>query len=295
MRQKQFSVLITIVFVLGLVPWTLRPAPTGAAPVSRQEACGDPATPIHALQGTDLRSPEVRQKHTIEGVVVADFQDTLMELGGFFLQEEDADADADPATSEGIFVFDDNFGVDVQTGDVVRVAGMVMEIDSSNVTMTQLRRITAVTVCDTGASVTPTEITLPVPAVERWEQVEGMLVTLPQEMTVTENYSLGRYGEVQLAYGGRMYIPTNVAAPGEAASAVMAENDQRRIILDDGSNVSNPDPVPYPTGGLSAENTLRPGDSVTNITGVVEHSFGEYRIHPVAPPSFAAVNLRPTW
>ena len=27
------------------------------------------------------------------------------QLRGFFLQEEDADADADPATSEGIFVF----------------------------------------------------------------------------------------------------------------------------------------------------------------------------------------------
>ena len=43
---------------------------------------------------------------TVEGVVVGDFQaQGSGELRGFFLQEEDADADADPQTSEGIFVF----------------------------------------------------------------------------------------------------------------------------------------------------------------------------------------------
>ncbi len=35
----------------------------------------------------------------------ADFQDPTTGLGGFFLQEEDAQADADPLTSEGIFVY----------------------------------------------------------------------------------------------------------------------------------------------------------------------------------------------
>ena len=41
---------------------------------------------------------------TVEGVVTANFQGAN-KLQGFFLQEEDADADADPNTSEGIFVF----------------------------------------------------------------------------------------------------------------------------------------------------------------------------------------------
>ena len=43
---------------------------------------------------------------TIEGIVVGDYQTQgTGQLRGFFVQEEDADADADPATSEGIFVF----------------------------------------------------------------------------------------------------------------------------------------------------------------------------------------------
>ena len=43
------------------------------------------------------------------GVVVADFQNNAFadsgELNGFYVQEEDAEADADPTTSEGIFIF----------------------------------------------------------------------------------------------------------------------------------------------------------------------------------------------
>ena len=46
----------------------------------------------------------------IEGVVVGDYQGAG-QFGGFFVQEEDAEADADPATSEGIFVFNTSFAV----------------------------------------------------------------------------------------------------------------------------------------------------------------------------------------
>ena len=41
---------------------------------------------------------------TIEGVVVGDYQGPG-EFNGYYLQEEAADVDADPLTSEGIFVF----------------------------------------------------------------------------------------------------------------------------------------------------------------------------------------------
>lgn len=274
---------------------TAEPTPLPAIPPADQpaEGCGAPATLIHAIQGTDLRSLESGQKHTVEGVVVADFQDTRDELGAFFIQEEDAEADDDPATSEGLMVFDDGFGVDVQVGDVVRVEGTVMEFASDLALMTELRRVTAVTVCDSGASVTPATVTLPVMQMDDWEAFEGMLVTLPQDLVVTENYNLGRYGQMMLAFDGRLYNPTNVARPGPDADAVKAANDQRRIILDDGSNDSNPDPVPYPPGGLSGTNTIRPGDTVSGLLGVVEHSFGDYRIHPVQPPVFTTLNPRP--
>ena len=59
-----------------------------------------PAKPtfIHDVQGTTDTSPKVGQTVTVEGVVVGDFQGAG-QFSGFYLQEEDADVDADPATS----------------------------------------------------------------------------------------------------------------------------------------------------------------------------------------------------
>src|SRR5262249_39919143 len=63
-------------------------------------------TKISAVQGSGSATPLSGQTVTVEAIVVGDYQGQGgTELQGFFLQEEDADADADPATSEGIFVF----------------------------------------------------------------------------------------------------------------------------------------------------------------------------------------------
>ena len=73
--------------------------------------CGGPgATKIHDVQGSGLASPIVGTGVTIEGVVVGDYQARPAEFGGYYLQEEAADADANPATSEGVFVFANGFG-----------------------------------------------------------------------------------------------------------------------------------------------------------------------------------------
>ena len=88
--------------------------------------CGDPATPIHDIQGTGATSPlNGTPNVAIEGVVVGDYQGAG-QFNGFYVQEEDADADANPLTSEGIFVFNTSFPVAV--GDTVRVRGNVARV-----------------------------------------------------------------------------------------------------------------------------------------------------------------------
>ncbi len=72
-----------------------------------------------------------------------------------------------------------------------------------------------------------------------------MLVRLPQTMTVTEHFQLGRFGQVTLSQGGRLPQPTNVVAPGAAAIALQAANDLRKIVLDDATQAQNPDPIPF--------------------------------------------------
>lgn len=256
-------------------------------------ACFDGTeTRIHTIQGDSASSPLVGKVAVIQGVVTGDFQDTVTELRGFYVQEEDAETDADPLTSEGLFVFDSGFPVDVTAGDAVRVRGTVTEFGAGR-TLTELAGVSDVVVCGTGATVTPVPVTLPVADLAYFERLEGMLVTFPQELFVTEHFNLGRFGEVHLAASGRLVQPTQVAAPGGPAQALQALNDRSRIILDDANLQQNRDPIIYPPPGLSADNTLRLGDSVSGLTGILDDRFDAYRVQPTALVTFTPLNTRP--
>ena len=91
--------------------------------------CFSESTPIHDIQGTGLASPLVTQVHSVEALVVADYQ-SVSSITGFFIEEPDGDQDANPATSEGLFIDDNTFGVDVAVGDYVRVTGTVTEFQN---------------------------------------------------------------------------------------------------------------------------------------------------------------------
>ncbi|WP_291377492.1 ExeM/NucH family extracellular endonuclease [Demequina sp.] len=274
---------------------------------------GDGETPtvaaIHDVQGAGASSPMVGELVTVEGIVVGDYEGPSPALRGFYLQQSDATVDADPATSEGIFVFNYN-NDDVDLGDVVELTGTVGEYQGQ----TQISSVTALAVVDTGATVTPATVTLPFASADAAEAFEGMLVTFPQDLYVTEYYQQGRSGEVVLSSGARLQQPTAVAAPGAPAQAIQAANDLNRITIDDATNAQNADPI-FGGGGnpLTASNPLRGGDTVTDLVGVMTYTWGgyssspnAYRVRPVGDlsdtglvpggvvPVFAAANPRPT-
>ena len=147
---------------------------------------------------------------TIEGIVVGDYQATPAEFGGFYLQEETADADADPSTSEGIFVFDDGFGVDVHPGDRRPRARHASPSSSS---LTEIDAVSGVVVCSTGQPAAAGRVGQP--AGRRRSRTsrrfEGMLVHFDQTLTATEVFNLGRFGEVSLSGAGRLYTRTAIA------------------------------------------------------------------------------------
>jgi predicted extracellular nuclease len=126
-----------------------------------------------------------------------------------------------------------------------------------------------------------------------WERFEGMHVGIVQELTVTEVFTLARFGEVALSVGGRLQNPTNVVAPGAPAIALQDLNDRSRILLDDGNNQQNIDPTNYPQGGLSAANTLRVGDTLPSLAGVLDQRFGAYRVQPVDAAAISFVHTNP--
>jgi hypothetical protein len=258
-------------------------------------------TKIHDIQGSGTTATS--GIFTIEGVVVGDFQGTG-QLGGFYIQEEDADADGSVLTSEGIFV---NSLVAVNAGDKVRITGNVLESSASpsfNQAIITPSNASNLTVLATGQQglVAPTLVDLPVAATTDLERYEGMLVRLRETLTVTENFNLARFGEVSLSADGRLFNPTNFIDPTDipssetendennvaAVTAVQTENNLSRILLDDGSNTQNPTTIPY----LNANNTLRIGDTTTDLTGVLGYGFGDYRIQPTVTPTFEQTNPR---
>ena len=255
------------------------------------EPCGAPTTAISAVQGDGATSPRLGDAVAVEGVVVGDYQQAGG-FGGFYIQSLLSDDDA--ATSEGLFV---SSSAPVNAGDVVRARGVVSELTSSSSGVTSsLTRLTGVqqaTVCATGQSAEPAALRLPAARLSDLERYEGMLVRSAQALTVTETFTLGRFGELRLAAGGRLYAPTNVVAPGAAARALADANRRRSFVLDDGDTTQNRDPVRYPMGGLSATNTLRSGSTVPELTAVFDERFGTYRAQPVGDVAFTATNPRP--
>lgn len=246
-------------------------------------------TTIGQIQGTGSASAYTNQVVATTGVVVGDFQGAN-ELGGFFIQ--DPIGDGNPATSEGIFISNTSYPVNI--GDLVTVSGTVEEYFNR----TQLKSLTALAIQSTGNTVTPTAVTLPVSALSDFEKLEGMRVSFSQTLTVSEVYTLARYGEVTLSANGRLYNPTNFVDPNDApasgtnssgssnVSAVTAQqnlNDLSRILLDDKSNVQNPPTVPYVD---PVNNTLRCGSTLNSLQGVMDFAFSVYRIQPVIAPNF---------
>jgi len=254
------------------------------------EACGDLFTPIYDVQGSGMASPLVGVEVAVEGIVVGDFQNNDQpdngDLNGFYIQ--DAVGDGDPSTSDGVFVYAPG-AIDVVVGDHVRVRGKPAEYYD----LTQISSVTQVWVCSSGHTVTPTEIFLPVASPDDLEPYEGMLVTFPQTLYISEYFNFDRYGEIVLTTE-RQYQPTAVYEPGSPEAFALAQaNLLGRIMLDDGRSIPNPDPAIHPNGSIfDMTNLFRGGDVVQNVTGVMDYSFGLYRIQPTQGANYTATNLR---
>ena len=152
-------------------------------------------TPIHDVQGPGPSSPIVGATVTVPGIVTAVTSD------GFFLQGPDALVDADPATSEGVFVFT-GAAAGASVGCQCRVTGTVTEfVPTSDPLQPPETRITAPTaIVSVGApqplpALVPLSAAFPSPSgpFDQLERVEGMrvrvdslTVTAPGEGTIDE-------------------------------------------------------------------------------------------------------------
>jgi len=137
-------------------------------------------------------------------------------------------------------------------------------------------------------------LSLPVSSVDDFEAYEGMYVTFPQALIISEYFNFDRFNEIVLT-STRHLTPTAEFEPG--ADAIAAANTflLDKITLDDGRTTQNSDPAIHPNGNaFDLSNLFRGGDSLTDVTGVVDYSFGLYRIQPTQGANYASNNPRTT-
>ena len=255
--------------------------------------CTAPYTDVHDIQGSGTVSPKDKQTVVTQGVVTSDFQ-APGRLSGVGIQS--LTPDGDPATSEGVFVFGSALPA-LSVGDVVRLTGTVSEFRQQ----TEVTYKSGATLCGTAAVPAPAAVTLPEQRNGDLERYEGMLVSVTGEggapLTVEQNYFLGRYGQLTLGAGGRLYQPTNEHPAGSPEAVAQADlNARSLIVLDDASTSQNPSPIPY----VGADGVRRAGDTVTGLTGMLDEgpintsttTDLDYRIEPTTAPTFSADNPR---
>ena len=247
--------------------------------------CTDESTAIGAVQGSGTASAMVNETVTVQGTVVGDFQHDGS-FDGYYVQDA---GDDDPATSDGIFVYAPD-GADVDAGDAVRVTGTVSEYFG----MTQL---TLAALVECGVATLPAPVQLELPVAD-YEPYEGMLVSFAEELSILEYFEYGRYGEIVAGYGQetfRQHQPTAVHEPGSPeAEELLAWNLAHRITIDDGRGDQNPAVLRHPNGEpFSLTNTFRGGDTLSDVTGIIDYRFSEWKIQPTEGADYAATNPRP--
>lgn len=302
-------------------------------------------TRISEVQGTGSASPLLRQTVTMEAIVVGDFQngdiDALRNLGGFYLQEEQTDWDDNALSSEGLFIYEGSSALrlDVHEGDRVRVTGTISEFNGeTQLSVTSMAGIQIVTQ-NAVADVHALAKVLSLPAAgstgsvstgfqPNLEAYEGMLVAIPQTLTVTEQFNLDRFNEIELyaaegdglagvideAADGRPYQFTQTNNPDQAGYAAHLQAvAARTITYDDGLNAQN-QPIENLDGfdpdddglGATALNPTEPGygtataprmgDTVTDLTGVLGYGpASAYRVRAIddGDNTFVPTNPRP--
>jgi uncharacterized repeat protein (TIGR01451 family) len=248
-------------------------------------------TPIHDIQGNGKASPLVGQSVTTTGIV------TGRKTNGYFIQ--DPVADADPNTSEAMFVFTSSApSAAITVGDSVRVAGTVSEFISATsdepVTPTDPKTATEITSPTT--TILSSGNPLPAPLTEaiftpaaasrsnELEKYEYMRVAV-SSLTVTQptNNNFGEFWGVTTGTprpfrepGIESGDPIPAADQGPFAGSAppnvpIFDGNFERIFIDsdDATNTSN---------AHRSALLVTTGAVITGIVGPLDYNFDDYRI-----------------
>lgn len=243
---------------------------------------------IHDIQGAGASSPLAGQTLSTTGIV------TGRKGNGFFLQAADDEADANPATSEGVFVFTGSAPpATAVVGAKVRVTGTVVEFvpaaDPGQLPLTEIGSVSNIAQLSAGHPLpapVPLTTTLPSPdgAIDQLERLEGMRVTAasltvaaPTEGNISEPNATGSSNGILHA------VVTGVARPmrepgiqapdpapaGSSIPPLPRWDFNPELMTIDSDTLGGPDFIL----------NLSTGAVIEGLTGPLDYGFRRYTIH----------------
>jgi predicted extracellular nuclease len=239
---------------------------------------------IHAIQGSSTSSPYAGQIVTTSGIVtlLKTSTNTGGAASGFFMQ--DPNADADPNTSEGLFVFTSTVP-NVGVGDSVSVTGTAVEFNG----MTEISSVTSVLVNSTGndlpAAVTLTTTILDptaLPTQPQLEKYEGMRMSAASLTTVAPN---DNFYDVYTVITG---VARPLREPGiEISSPVPPDPTTGTPDCCIPRWDENPERLLVDANGRAGAplNAYTSNMVLTNVAGPLDYSFSQYRLIPATTPA----------
>ena len=267
-------------FVLSLV--------VGGLALGWHPALAQQVTPIGTIQGPGALATS--GTFTVEGIVTGVYAG--LSPAGFYVQNDAATTDGDPATSDALFVV--QTAPTVAVGDRVRIDGAVQEMAGSPSFNQAVLTGPTVTVLGTGQQPAFTMLNNNTFSPATAEAFEGMLVEFTAPVTVANVAALKTRGELTLSTQGVVYQPTQFIDPNDdpatgtssagtgnvaAVLTYQAANTAKSFVLDDGRATSNPTPIPYLD---AATQTVRVGSTVARLRGILGYGNGKWRVQPLA-------------
>lgn len=245
---------------------------------------------IAEIQDDKNISPHQDERVSVSGVI------TSVTKTGFFLQTPDDKIDANPATSEGIFVFTKNLPpADAAIGNVVAVSGTVEEYrprtDTTSLTITELSHFIgrdSLNLISRGAAVPKPVVLTPADfaanAIDQLEKYEGMRVTVPEMTTVAPT---GGRVDIKTAsavsdgvfYGVLKGTPRPFRESGLDIRDLLNSPDKDKVKQDHPKLRifdANPEIIRVDTGEQSIN--VPSLTELTNLIGVLHYAFGRYTI-----------------
>lgn len=232
----------------------------------------NPAAPlvtIAEIQGDGQFSPLLGQTVRTTGIV------TLIDSSGTdaWIQMVDG-GDGDPATSDGILIddFQNLNPASPAIGDLIVIEGEVEEVQFGNALP-----VTRLDDTELKQNQGPGSLPTPIPLIDLpdvsvaegidfWEPLEGMLVSAADGTVVAPTSQFGEFAFLTPAdaVAGSGFEPSINQIFLRNLGPNEVDYNPERILVDDDGQVDTPD--------------VRPGDAVNSLVGVVDYTFGAYKL-----------------